>query len=74
MNQQEQARVDEGADFDFVQWKPVEQKKPMAGLGDVVAKVIHTVTGITPCAGCERRREWLNEKFPFGKNGDGVSK
>ena len=54
--------------FDFDRWKP---KEPVTGLGDVVAAVIHAVTGREPCAGCIRRKKWLNKKFPFrAKNGN----
>jgi len=35
------------------------------GLGDTVAKVIHAVTGIEPCEACRRRRDRLNEMFPY---------
>ena len=53
--------------FDFVNWRPVEDKRPAAGLGDVIAAVIRKTTGIKPCPGCERRKAWLNKKFPFRK-------
>jgi len=54
--------------FDFLRWKPLDdcEKKPIAGLGDAVAVVIHALTGIEPCGKCRRRKEWLNKKFPFG--------
>lgn len=35
------------------------------GLGDTVAKLTETV-GIRPCAGCEERRQALNEAVPYG--------
>jgi cytidine deaminase len=35
------------------------------GLGDVVAKVIHSTTGIQPCGGCKKRQEALNRLVPF---------
>lgn len=35
------------------------------GFGDVVRDIIHALTHIKPCAGCERRRRWLNKHFPF---------
>ena len=38
---------------------------PITGLGDVVAVAIHKLTGIKPCAACERRRRWLNKIFPL---------
>jgi hypothetical protein len=47
----------------------VEQKaapQPVRGLGDVVAKVTKAV-GIKPCGPCERRRQMLNQRFPFKK-------
>lgn len=36
----------------------------MDGLGDVIAAGTKAL-GITPCDGCEARRKWLNEVFPF---------
>lgn len=53
--------------FDWVNWRPINDKKPEAGLGDTVANVIHAVTRIRPCPDCERRRKWLNRKFPYKK-------
>ncbi len=37
------------------------------GFGDSVAKVIKTVSGgrIKPCGGCQKRRQKLNEIFPY---------
>ena len=47
-------------------------RKPAAGvasrgLGDTVAKVIHSVTFgvVTPCGGCRKRQEALNATFPY---------
>lgn len=37
------------------------------GLGDIVASLIHALTGIKPCAACMRRRSKLNEWFPFSR-------
>ena len=37
------------------------------GLGDVVAYIIHALTGITPCPGCTRRRSRLNKWFPLSR-------
>lgn len=34
------------------------------GLGDTVAKVAAAV-GFTPCGGCAKRRQTLNERFPY---------
>jgi hypothetical protein len=42
--------------------------QPVAGLGDVVARVTSAI-GIKPCGGCGKRRKWLNEKFPLGVSG-----
>lgn len=36
---------------------------PARGLGDVVASVTKSV-GISPCGGCQKRREMLNEIAP----------
>lgn len=38
------------------------------GLGDTVAKTIHTVTGgkIKPCGGCKERQAFLNRVMPYG--------
>tara|TARA_R100000664_G_C2695858_1_gene98136 strand:- start:134 stop:370 length:237 start_codon:yes stop_codon:yes gene_type:complete len=40
------------------------------GLGDSVAKVIKKATGglVKPCNSCEKRREKLNQMFPYKKN------
>jgi hypothetical protein len=66
-----EADADPGRVFDFAKWRPRDDaahgRKPAEGLGDAVAAAIHAVTGIRPCARCERRRRWLNEKFPFGR-------
>jgi hypothetical protein len=40
--------------------------QPVAGLGDVVARVTSAI-GIKPCGGCGKRRKWLNEKFPLNR-------
>jgi hypothetical protein len=37
------------------------------GLGDRIAGVIKSVTGIEPCKACERRKRLLNELFPTKK-------
>jgi hypothetical protein len=39
-------------------------RKPVRGLGDVVARAASSA-GIKPCSGCERRRKWLNDRFPL---------
>jgi len=39
--------------------------KKIKGLGDVVAKITEAV-GIEPCEGCNKRKEKLNQLFPFG--------
>mgnify|MGYP006266590233 CR=1 FL=1 len=56
-----------------------DPNKPAEGLGDVIAKLTHNL-GIDKVAdkvanllgeedcGCNRRREALNEMFPFNKN------
>jgi len=52
--------------------------KESRGLGDTVAKAIHTVTGglVKPCGGCKKRQEALNNLLPYrdhdpddGRNG-----
>ncbi len=37
------------------------------GLGDTLAWLIHTFTFglVTPCAGCDSRRAWLNRLVPY---------
>ena len=37
---------------------------PMAGLGDVIARMTRVV-GIKPCGGCKQRQEALNKLVPF---------
>ena len=37
------------------------------GLGDTLARVIHSTTGIKPCDNCTRRKEKLNKWFPYTK-------
>lgn len=39
-------------------------ESPSKGLGDTVTKITSKL-GITPCGGCQKRKEWLNEKFPY---------
>lgn len=41
------------------------KSEPSKGLGDTVAKVTKAV-GIKPCGPCERRRQWLNARVPYG--------
>ncbi len=57
--------------------RPAEASEPVApkksrGLGDTVAKAIHTVTGglVKPCGGCKKRQKRLNEMFPYGNPKD----
>jgi hypothetical protein len=40
------------------------------GLGDTVSKFINKVTGgkVEECKPCKRRREMLNNKFPYKNN------
>ena len=42
----------------------VPMKKPLRGLGDVVAAVTSAV-GIKPCGGCKKRQATLNKIMPF---------
>ena len=35
------------------------------GFGDTLARVINSVTGIKPCAGCSDRKETLNKWIPY---------
>lgn len=51
--------------------KLVEEKKPepsktapSKGVGDTVAKFTKAI-GIKPCGPCERRRQWLNQRFSY---------
>jgi hypothetical protein len=46
-------------------WQKHSEKDGLRGLGDVVAKVIHSTTGIQPCGGCKKRQEALNRLVPF---------
>ena len=39
--------------------------KKNKGLGDVIANITSAV-GIEPCDGCNKRKEKLNQLFPFG--------
>lgn len=43
-----------------------ESETQMEGLGDVIAAATKLI-GIEPCAPCERRRQWLNERVRFRK-------
>ncbi len=51
--------------------EPIAPKRSR-GLGDTVAKAIHTVTGglVKPCGGCKKRQEKLNEMFPYRDTAD----
>jgi hypothetical protein len=51
----------------------LSNKKPVAGLGDIVHKVAQPIaraidkvagTNIQGCGACQKRKEYLNEKFP----------
>jgi len=46
--------------------------KKSRGLGDTVAKAIHTVTGglVKPCGGCKKRQEALNNLLPYRDTAD----
>ena len=37
------------------------------GLGDTLARVINRATGIEPCNSCDKRKEKLNQWFPYTK-------
>ena len=37
------------------------------GLGDTLARVINRTTGIEPCGSCDKRKEKLNQWFPYTK-------
>ena len=43
----------------------MSRHKKIKGLGDVVATITEAV-GIEPCEGCNKRKEKLNQLFPFG--------
>ena len=40
------------------------------GLGDTVSSAIKKDSGgkIKECGGCSKRRDWLNEKFPYRRS------
>jgi len=40
------------------------KKKKSKGLGDSIAKATKAI-GIKPCGGCKKRRDKLNELFPY---------
>ena len=35
------------------------------GVGDTLAKIIDKTTGIKPCSGCDKRKNYLNSIFPY---------
>ena len=37
------------------------------GLGDTLARVIHSYTGIKSCSGCKDRQETLNRWIPYNR-------
>jgi hypothetical protein len=41
------------------------RNKKITGVGDIIATITETV-GITPCNGCKKRQEKLNNLFPIG--------
>jgi hypothetical protein len=40
------------------------EKEPVAGLGDVIAKVTKAF-GVKPCGGCKKRQAYLNKLVPI---------
>ena len=52
-------------DFTCPHGRPWGFQPPSRGLGDTVAKIIHAVTGIKPCGGCQKRRAALNRLMPY---------
>lgn len=50
-----------------------EARRPMRGLGDVVAAMTKAV-GIKPCGGCRERQKRLNQLFPLGVDKPDLSK
>ncbi len=40
------------------------------GIGDTVERTINKVSGgrVKSCGGCKKRRDFLNEYFPYGKS------
>ena len=48
----------------------VVEAKMNKGLGDTVSSAIKKVSGgrIKECGGCSKRRDWLNEKFPYRRS------
>ena len=53
------------ADFTCPHGRPWGFQPPSRGLGDTVAKIVHAVTGIKPCGGCQKRRAALNRLMPY---------
>jgi len=48
--------------------KNCDKEKSLArGVGDTLARFIHNYTGIKPCAGCDKRKETLNQWLPYKK-------
>ena len=45
------------------------KRVPIKGLGDVIAAAT-TAIGIKPCAGCDRRKDQLNDAVPFTKSSE----
>ena len=57
---------------EFLEKVPDEQKNiflKFGGVGDVIEGITKSV-GIKPCGACKKRRDYLNEKFPFKKIDD----
>jgi len=45
-----------------------EDKSLARGLGDTLARVINSTTGIEPCDDCNKRKEKLNKWFPYKRS------
>ena len=40
------------------------------GVGDTLARIIADYTTVKPCGGCNKRKDTLNEWFPYNKTGE----
>jgi len=49
--------------------KKLTKTENLRGVGDVIQGVTKTI-GIPTCGACKKRRDYLNEKFPFKKIDD----
>ena len=45
--------------------KIMEKDGLSKGLGDTLSKIIDKTTGIKPCSSCNKRKDYLNNLFPY---------